>query len=124
MYTANIIISGPIGFAAIVAPRFARSFFGIPAGDPVTFGIANGAIPLGFALAGILGLRAPIRLSPILGLQAVYKSLFLIGVIVPLAIAGQIPNYALPIIDIFVFFIVGNLIAIPFRYVAAYPADH
>ncbi len=73
MYAANIRVSGPIGLAALAAPAVSRPLLGIPSGDPLSFGIANGAIPLAFGLAGIAGLRAPLRLSPILSLQVVYK---------------------------------------------------
>lgn len=116
MYVANVLISGPIGLGTLVAPEFVRGLFGIPAGDPVSFGIATGAVPLAFGIAGVAGLWAPLRLSPVLGLQVVYKSLFLLGVLVPLALMDGIPEYALPIVGIFVFFVVGNLVAIPWDY--------
>lgn len=119
MYLANVVISGPVGLAALVAPGFARGLFGIPAGDPVNFAIATGAVPLAFGLAGLAGLRAPLRLSPILGLQVVYKSLFLLGAVVPMAIAGQVPSYGIPVIAIYVFFVVGDLVALPWAYLRA-----
>lgn len=117
MYAANVLLSGPLGLATILAPELVRGLLEIPAGDPVNYGIATGAVPLAFGLAGLAGLRAPLRFSPIPGLQVVYKSLFLLGVIAPLAVAGQVPSYALPVVGIFAFFVVGDLIAIPRDYV-------
>lgn len=116
MYVANVLVSGSIGLLALAAPSVFRSLTGVPAGDPMSYGIANGAVPLAFGLAGLLGLRAPLRLSPVLALQVAYKVLFLAAVIVPLAMTSGIPPYAWPVIGIFAFFIVGNLEAVPFSY--------
>lgn len=116
MYAANVLIAGPLGLATLLAPGFVRELFAIPAGEPISMGVGMGAIPLAFGLAGLVGLRAPLRLTPVLALQACYKSLFLLGVIVPLAVMGGVPGYALPIVGIFIFFIVGDLIAIPWNY--------
>lgn len=122
MYAANIIIAGPLGLAVLVTPETTRQLLGIPAVEPMSYGIGMGAIPLAFGLAGIAGLYAPLRCSPILGLQALYKSMFLIAVILPLLATGGIPAYALPLIGIFVFFIIGDVLAIPFDYILSRPA--
>jgi len=116
MYAANVLISGPIGLGALLAPALTRGLLGVPAGDPINFGVATGAVPLAFAIAGAAGLRAPLRLSPVLGIQVVYKALFLLGVAAPLALTDGIPGYGLPVVAIFAFFAVGNLIAIPVPY--------
>lgn len=117
MYLANVLISGPIGLASLVAPASIRALMGIPAGDPVHFGIAAGAIPLAFGIAGGIGLRFPLRMAPVLLLQVLYKSLFLLGIVLPQAIRGRIPDYAVPLALLFTLFILGNVIAIPFRHV-------
>lgn len=116
MYVANVLVSGSIGLLALAAPALFRSLTGVPAGDPISYGIANGAVPLAFGVAGLLGLRAPLRLSPVLALQVGYKALFLAAVVVPLAMTSGVPSYAWPVVGIFVIFIVGNLVAIPFPY--------
>lgn len=53
MYVANIIISLPLGLAVLGAPETMRGILGIPAGDPIHFGIASGATPLAFGIAGV-----------------------------------------------------------------------
>lgn len=116
MYLANIVVAAPLGAATLVAPGTVRTLMGIPSGDPVFYGLAAGAVPLAFGVAGVAGLRAPLRLSPVLALQALYKSLFLLAVIVPLAVNGQMPGHAVPLNVIFVFFIIGDVVAVPFRY--------
>ncbi|MFB6240941.1 MAG: hypothetical protein ABEJ46_05205, partial [Gemmatimonadota bacterium] len=110
---------GLAGVGTLVAPGAIRGLMGIPPGDPVFFGMAAGAVPLAFGLAGVAGLRAPLRLSPVLALQALYKSLFLAAVVAPLAVAAQVPAHAVPLIVIFLFFIVGDSVAVPFRYLVS-----
>lgn len=116
MYWANILISGPIGAGAILAPDAFQTLMGLPPQDPVHFGIASGAVPLAFGLAGLWGLQAPLKTSAVLLLQVCYKVLFLAGVALPLMLSGAFPRHALPIVAIYTFFIVGNSVAIPFRY--------
>lgn len=114
MYLANVIISGPIGLANLVAPDVMRALMSIPAGDPLHYGIGAGAIPLAFGIVGALGLRVPRRMTPVLLIQALYKSLFLLGVILPQALQDGVPGFAVPLIVLFALFILGDVIAIPF----------
>lgn len=122
MYVANVALSLPLGTSVLIAPELMRGLLGVPAGDPVNYVIATGAIPLAFGLAGVAGLRAPLRFSPVLGLQLVYKTLFLIGGVLPMALTGPMPGYVTPVIVIFVFFAIGNGIAVPFRYLLSEPS--
>ena len=114
MYLANVLISGPIGLANLVAPAPMRAWMSIPAGDPVHYGIAAGALPLAFGIAGGIGLRLPLRMAPVLLIQVLYKSLFLIGLVLPLAVRGTLPSYSVPLVVLFALFVVGDLIALPF----------
>lgn len=52
-------------------------------------------------------------------MQLLYKSVWVAGVIVPLVVTGNLPDYAGLVIVIMVSYIVGDLIAIPFSYVFA-----
>lgn len=117
MFLANVFISGPIGLSNLIAPKTMQKITGMPAGDPVSYAIASGAIPLSFGLIGLFGLRSPLKLSPVLGLQVIYKSLFLFGSVLPLAIKKKVPAYAAPLIGIYMLFLAGNLIAKPFPYI-------
>jgi len=67
----------------------------------------------------ILGLRSPLKFVPVLLLQLSYKTIWFIGVVLPLWITAHFPGYAIPTVIIFATFIVGDLIAIPFSYVFA-----
>lgn len=116
MYGANVAISGPIGAGALFAPDLFRALMGLPPQDPIQFGVASGAVPLAFGLAGLWGLRAPLKAAPVLLLQLGYKLLFLGGVALPLALSGDFPGHAIPIVVIFLFFVAGNTIALPFSH--------
>jgi len=90
----------------------------MPAQDPVVFGL-NGSLFLSLGLAAIAGVRAPLRYCPVLLIELVYKLIWLLGVVLPLAMKGEFPASAAVQVVIFVTFIAGNLVAIPFRYVFA-----
>ena len=118
MYIYTIVGAGGFGLGIILAPEAIRSLFGMPSGDPITFGI-TGSVLLSFGLLAILGLRAPLKFAPLLLLQLSYKVVWFVGVILPLLVAGSFPTYAIPFAVIFATYIVGDLIAIPFSYVLA-----
>jgi hypothetical protein len=122
MYAANVAF-GILGLAVVVVPETVRGLLGVPAGDPIHFGIAAGAVPLAFGIAGLMGLRSPVRLSPVLGLQAVYKTVFLVGVVGPMAVTGRVPAYALPLVGIFAAFVLGDLVAVPVPYLLGRQSD-
>jgi hypothetical protein len=72
-----------------------------------------------WGLLSILGLRSPLKFTPVFLMQLFYKSAWFIGVALPLWATGHFPSYAIPTVIIFATFIVGDLIAIPFSYVFA-----
>jgi hypothetical protein len=116
MYVYTIVIGGLFGLGELVAPARMQSLLGMPGQDPVVFGLAA-SVFLAMALAAILGLRAPLKYCPILLVEVVYKVVWLCFVVLPLAVKGCFPAYATVQVVIFVTFIIGDLIAIPFRYV-------
>jgi hypothetical protein len=79
------------------------------------FGI-TGSVFLAFAILSIFGLKAPLKFVPVLMLQLCYKSIWSIGVIVPMVVSGRFPRYAILPVAIFASYIIGDLIAIPFKH--------
>ena len=118
MYILTIIHAGGSGLGIILIPSIIRSIFGWPSQDPIVFGIC-GSVWVAFGLLSLLGLRSPLKFSPILLLQLTYKVVWFIGVILPVLIAGKLPPYATGYIVFFAIYIIGDLIAIPFSYVFA-----
>ena len=122
MYILTIIHAGGSGLGMILMPSTIRSIFGWPSQDPIVFGIC-GSIWGACGLLSILGLRSPLKFSPLLLLQLTYKVVWFIGVILPVLIAGNFPAYATGYVFFFAIYIIGDLIAIPFSYVFAKESD-
>ena len=115
MYIYTIVGAGGFGLGILIAPGFLRTVFGWPVQDPVVFGIV-GSVYLAFGLLSILGLRSPLQFVPVLLLQLCYKTVWMIGAVLPLLVEGRFPAYGILHIFIFASYIVGDLIAIPFPY--------
>jgi hypothetical protein len=122
MYIFTIIHAGGSGLGIILIPSVIRSIFDWPSQDPIVFGIC-GSVWVAFGLLSILGLRSPLKFSPVLLLQLTYKVVWFIGVILPVLIVGKFPAYATAYVLFFAVYIIGDLIAIPFSYVFAKQAD-
>jgi hypothetical protein len=113
MYIYTVLGAGGFGAMMIFAPKLVESIFGIPKLDPMIYGVAA-SIWLAFGIMSLLGLRSPLKFLPILLIQCVYKSIWVIGILLPLTFKGELSNYAPLIIIIMVSYIIGDLIAIPF----------
>ena len=123
MYIYTIVGAGGFGFGIITIPDIMRSIFGWPEQNQIiSFGV-TGSVYLSFALLSILGLRSPLKFAPLLLLQLTYKIVWFVGVILPILVAGKFPTYALLFTAIYVTYIIGDLIAIPFFYVFAKQTD-
>jgi hypothetical protein len=122
MYILTIIHAGGSGLGIILIPSIIRSIFGWPGQDPIVLGV-TGSVYVAFALLSILGLRSPLKFSPVLLLQLTYKVVWFIGVILPVLIVGKFPAHATAYVLFFAVYIIGDLIAIPFWYVFAKQAD-
>lgn len=115
MYIYTAVLAGLSGLGIILMPETFASSSKLPIQDPITYGIV-GSVYLAFGLISIYGLITPLKAVPILMLQLTYKTIWFIGVIVPLILKGQLPQYALVSIVIYATFIVGDIMAIPFKY--------
>lgn len=116
MYVCTIFGAGGFGLGVILVPDVMKSVFGLPSQEPIVFGV-TGSVYLSFALLSILGLRSPLKFVPVLLLQLSHKSVWFIGVVLPLLVSGSLANYAMLYAAVFMTYIIGDLIAIPFSYV-------
>jgi hypothetical protein len=122
MYIFTIIHAGGLGLGVILIPSTVRSIFGLPSQDPIVLGIC-GSVWVAFGLLSLLGLRSPLKYSPVLLLQLSYKVVWFIGVLIPVLIAGKFQVYMIAYVVFFAVYIMGDLIAIPFSYVFAKQSD-
>lgn len=114
MYITTVIVAGGFGLGMLFAPGVFR--FDKPC-DPLTSGVV-GSVFLAFALLSILGIRSPLKFVPVLLLQLTYKAIWVIGSVLPLLITGDnLSSAALINVGVFIFTIIGDLIAIPFSYI-------
>ncbi|MFW9827674.1 MAG: hypothetical protein ACFFEY_08785 [Candidatus Thorarchaeota archaeon] len=114
MYVLMIIIGGIIGLLMLIIPDIMISILGAPAQDPYIYGVA-GAFWLGMALLSILGLFDPLKYVPILLLQIIYKALWIFAVFIPNVIVDGAQFYTIFVLIVFIVFIVGDILAIPFK---------
>ena len=122
MYIYTIILAGLFGLGIILIPEKIKASFAWPVEEPIAFGII-GSVYLAFGLLSIMGLRSPLKFAPVLLLQLFYKSIWFIGVFLPLLFTAHFPSYAVPTVVIFATFIIGDLIAIPFSHLFAKESD-
>lgn len=122
MYIYTAIGTSAFGLATIFTPRLLQSLFGFPDQDQIFFGML-GSVLIAIGLLAIPGLKHPLRFLPVLLLQLLYKLLWLLTVFLPLLISGQLTGYAILLMNIFVIYIAGALIAIPFAHLFANLTD-
>jgi hypothetical protein len=96
-------------------PGTIQSALRFPPQDPVVLGL-YGSFLLASGLMAIPALRSPLKFAPLLLIQLVYKPIWLAAVAIPLFLKGQFPFYVVFISAVFLTYIIGNLIAIPFSY--------
>lgn len=123
MYIYTIAGAGGFGVGLLLMPETVRSILGWPNQDPIiSFGV-TGSVYLSFAFLSILGLRSPLKFTPLLLLQLTYKAVWFLGVILPVLFARKFPTYALILAAIYATYIIGDLIALPFSYVFSKQSD-
>ena len=118
MYVYTIVGAGGIGLALLIAPSTMMSLLGIPAEEPIIAGIAYSAW-LAFGIVSIFGLRSPLKFATVLLLQFTYKVVWFIAVIAPKAVAGDLPSFAITMSVLYVTYVIGDIIAVPWTHIFA-----
>ncbi|HSA94860.1 MAG TPA: hypothetical protein VLJ16_02330 [Acidobacteriota bacterium] len=114
MYLWTLVGAGGFGLAILAMPGKVLAILRFPPQDPVTLK-AYGSVLLASGLLAIPALRSPLKFIPLLLLQLVYKPIWIAAVAAPIFLEGRFPLYVVTITGVFLTYIVGNLIAIPFR---------
>jgi hypothetical protein len=115
MYIYNIVATTGAGLLFLAFPRLLESLFKFPAHQSAVRAI-YGSVLLAFALVCLLGLRAPLKVAPVLLMQAAYKVIWIAVAALPLFLKGQFPFYVVGMVCIYATYIIGDLIAVPFGY--------
>lgn len=115
MYVITILSAGAAGVGLLFTPEVVKAVFHTSC-DASPYGMIGGTF-LAFGLLSILGLRAPLKFTPVLLLQLTYGLAWIGAVMLPLVVAGKFPASHIPIAVIFVVIVLGDLVAIPFKYV-------
>jgi len=115
MYIYTLFGAGGFGLGMLFFPGTIQSVLRFPPQDPVVLGL-YGSVLLASGLMAIPALRSPLKFAPLLLIQLVYKPIWLAAVVIPLFLRGQFPFYVVFISAVFLTYIIGDLIAIPFGY--------
>lgn len=89
MYLANIFVAGWISITSLFFPKTAAATVFQNAYQPTEVMRLVGCLWLAIALLSVLGLWKPLTFSPVLLVQLIYKSLWLLVVALPALLSGQ-----------------------------------
>ena len=115
MYVYTLFGAGGFGLGMLLFPNTIQSALHFPAQDPATLGL-YASVALASGLLAIPALRFPLKFVPLLLIQLVYKPIWLAVVAIPLFLKGHFPLYVVFIAAVFLTYIIGDLMAIPFSY--------
>ena len=118
LYVANIIGAGIPGAITVFIPHLAQTYLFMHEQDPMVMSIL-GCFWLSVSLFSILGLRNPLAFSAVFLLQALYKSIWLVGFGVPAALSGNLA--AIYLSSFFIIEVVLFLSFTPYRYLLNMP---
>jgi hypothetical protein len=97
LYLILVIYVGAVAIVLLVDPKLGLSFAGFPSeGIPYPASLVAGVAYsqwLAIALISVLGLRSPYKYSPILLLVVTYKTVWILALALPGAIAGTLIPY-------------------------------
>ncbi|GAB5520575.1 MAG: hypothetical protein RhofKO_28260 [Rhodothermales bacterium] len=115
IYAANIVVAGAVGISSLFTPERAVNsvFEGLASPDmPIR---VVGALWTTIAILSALGLVWPVRFSPVLLLQLVYKGGWLLVVALPVVMQGSLKGLPMGITSFFLMWVLVLLFALPYR---------
>jgi hypothetical protein len=116
MYIVNIIGAMGLGIVYLVSPSTVSSIMGVPNLDPMWSPGYAYSYMVALGVIGLLGLRSPLKFAASLLLQAIGKIVWIVAVFAPALVSGSVPSWGYEITMLFVFWILGDLIAVPWKY--------
>jgi len=116
MYIVNIVGAMGLGIIYLVSPATLSSIMGVPNLDPMWSPGYAYSYMVALGIIGLLGLRSPLKFAVSLLLQAIGKIVWIAAVFLPALINGSVPPWGYEITLLFVFWILGDLIVTPWKY--------
>jgi hypothetical protein len=120
MFGINIFVVGGLALTFLIGRQSALTYFGFPTEELILAGYAP-SVMLAFAIMGIIGMRFPVKLSPVLMMQATVKIIWFLAIFIPQLATGSIPGFAVMLAATFIPLIIGDLIAVPWKHLFAKP---
>ena len=120
MFGVNIFVVGGLALTMLIGGQAALNYFGFPAEEPILTGYVP-SVMLGYAILSIIGMRFPVKLAPVLLMQATGKIIWFLGVIAPKLATGPLPTFAVMLSATFIPIVVGDLIVVPWKYLFTKP---
>jgi len=115
-YWFTVFAAIPLGLAIILFPEFTRNLFNWKEQDRLIFGI-SGSVYFAFGTLSILGLKDPVKWSPILLLQFLYKVTWFVAVVGMMAKRGELEmSSSIYLIIGYAAMVAGDLWAVPWEY--------
>lgn len=114
MFGYTMIASLVFGIMMLAAPSLFVSLQGWPEQDLLIFGVVA-SVFTAEGLVSIIGFKKPRAFAPILLFQMTYKIVWFAAVVLPMAITSTFYIEALAFAIILATFVVGDLIALPFK---------
>ena len=93
MFGVNIFLTGGFALAMLIGGQAFYTYFGFPTEEPILTGYVPSYM-LAIAIMSILGMRSPVKFSPVLLLQATGKIVWFLAVIIPQLATGPLPAFA------------------------------
>jgi hypothetical protein len=116
MYVVNIVGAMGLGIVYLISPSTVSSLMGVPNLNPMWSPGYAYSYMVALGVIGLLGLRSPLKFATSLLLQAIGKIVWIVAVFAPALVGGSVPQWGYEITMLFVFWILGDLIATPWRY--------
>lgn len=115
MYGAAILGAGVVGALTLIAPSFAARYVFLGATNIDVYMRILGAIWLALGGVAILGMIAPTAFIPLLLIQLVYKSVWLLVSAYPALFAGSREAGLVLLTTLFTVWVAALLLLVPFK---------
>lgn len=119
MFGVAVLGAGSIGLIVLLAPALAERYIFAGSTAVTPYLRILGALWLALGAVAVLGLTAPLKFSPILLVQLVYKAAWLLVAAYPALLAGNREPGLLFMTALFTAWVAALIFVVPFSYLLA-----